>query len=150
MNHQKTTTRIEEDLNTLFKEYGLQKIVNAEKVKQWVWNAKGKTVMEAVNLFQKKTLRLFPQPKDIDEANRILHVLTDAWNSFPHKALGGKSPNERVQEATKTMPKRDRDDQRMPKVIIGNVEMEWEEYEQMLQEMKKAQKPFKKWDKCTK
>ena len=29
-----------------------------------------------------------------DEMSNILDVVTDAWNYFPHKALGGKSPEE--------------------------------------------------------
>jgi hypothetical protein len=29
-----------------------------------------------------------------DELSNILDVVTDAWNYFPHKALGGKSPEE--------------------------------------------------------
>jgi translation elongation factor EF-1alpha len=29
-----------------------------------------------------------------DELSNILDILTDAWNYFPHKALGGKSPEE--------------------------------------------------------
>jgi len=30
----------------------------------------------------------------MDEMSNILDIVTDAWNCFPHKALGGKSPNE--------------------------------------------------------
>lgn len=29
-----------------------------------------------------------------DELSNVLDIVTDAWNYFPHKALGGKSPNE--------------------------------------------------------
>jgi hypothetical protein len=29
-----------------------------------------------------------------DELSNILDILTDAWNYFPHKTLGGKSPKE--------------------------------------------------------
>jgi hypothetical protein len=29
-----------------------------------------------------------------DELSNILDILTDAWNCFPHKSLGGKSPEE--------------------------------------------------------
>ncbi|MGB7958246.1 MAG: hypothetical protein WCF77_05430 [Minisyncoccia bacterium] len=29
-----------------------------------------------------------------DELSNILDILTDAWNYFPHKSLGGKSPEE--------------------------------------------------------
>ena len=31
---------------------------------------------------------------EADELSNILDVVTDAWNYFPHKALGGKSPEE--------------------------------------------------------
>ena len=29
-----------------------------------------------------------------DELSNILDIVTDAWNYFPHKILGGKSPEE--------------------------------------------------------
>ena len=29
-----------------------------------------------------------------DELSKILDIVTDAWNYFPHKVLGGKSPEE--------------------------------------------------------
>jgi hypothetical protein len=29
-----------------------------------------------------------------DELSNILDLVTDAWNYFPHKTLGGKSPQE--------------------------------------------------------
>ena len=29
-----------------------------------------------------------------DELSNVLDVVTDAWNYFPHKTLGGKSPEE--------------------------------------------------------
>jgi len=29
-----------------------------------------------------------------DELSNILDIVTDAWNYFPHKTLGGKSPEE--------------------------------------------------------
>jgi hypothetical protein len=32
-----------------------------------------------------------------DELSNILDILTDAWNYFPHKSLGGKSPEEMLQ-----------------------------------------------------
>lgn len=33
-----------------------------------------------------------------DELSNILDILTDAWNYFPHKILGGKSPSEMVNQ----------------------------------------------------
>ena len=34
---------------------------------------------------------------NMDELSNILDVVTDAWNYFPHKILGGKSPEEMLQ-----------------------------------------------------
>lgn len=101
--------------------------------------------MEAVNRYQKQCLQLFPEPNDVDEMNNILQVFIDAWNYFPHKELGGKAPNDLVQEAMKKEPQPEVKSRKMPKVVVGGREMEWDEYERMLKEMERMQKPFKKW-----
>ncbi|MFH0820188.1 MAG: hypothetical protein V1908_00275 [Candidatus Peregrinibacteria bacterium] len=144
MKPQKTPKQAETNLNALFKKYGIHRKINVEQIKKWIWNEKGKG-MEAVNKYNKKCLQLFPEPKDIDEMNDILQIFVDAWNYFPHKELGGRSPNEVLQEEMKKMPKEDREKRDMPKVSVGGMEMEWEEYWQMLKEMEREQKPFKRW-----
>jgi len=35
---------------------------------------------------------------DPSNLSNVLETMTDAWNYFPHKALGGKSPAEILQE----------------------------------------------------
>lgn len=37
---------------------------------------------------------MFDRGGDASELSDILDLVTDAWNYFPHKALGGKSPKE--------------------------------------------------------
>jgi hypothetical protein len=44
-----------------------------------------------------KMIAMFDTGEGDDELSNILDVLTDAWNYFPHKALGGKSPEEMLQ-----------------------------------------------------
>lgn len=140
----KKSQQVEQSLNALFEKYHIQDKITVEKIKEWIWNASGQS-MEAVNQYHKKCFRLFPEPKDIDEMNDTMQVFTDAWNYFPHKELGGKAPNDLMKEAMKNAPKDDTDVHSMPKVIVGNREMEWDEYENMLKEMGREQKPFKKW-----
>jgi len=41
-----------------------------------------------------KMIAMFDTGEGGDELSNILDILTDAWNYFPHKALGGKSPEE--------------------------------------------------------
>lgn len=145
MNHtSKTHQQVEKALNTLFAKYHIQDKITVEEIKEWIWNASGQA-MEAINKYHKKCFQLMPEPKDIDEMNDIMQVFTDAWNYFPHKELGGKAPNDLMQEAIKNAPKDDSAVGGMPKVIVGNREMELGEYENMLKEMEREQKPFKKW-----
>ena len=95
-----------------------------------------------------KVVAMFDRGGDMSELSDVLELVTDAWNYFPHKALGGLSPKEkslqfREENPTKT---KNRDDQNsMPRVRVGNKEMSWDEHQAMLKEMEKAQKPFKKW-----
>lgn len=140
----KTTKQVEDKLNALIEKYRIKEKITVDEIKKWIWNAKGQA-MEAVNQYHKKCFQLFPEPKDIDEMNDIMQAFTDAWNFFPHKELGGKAPNELFKEGMKNVPKSETKDRKMPKIIVGGVEMEWDEYEEMLREMEKAQKPFKKW-----
>jgi hypothetical protein len=41
-----------------------------------------------------KMIAMFDTGEGGDELSNILDILTDAWNYFPHKALGGKSPKD--------------------------------------------------------
>lgn len=144
MNHNKTPKLVEKDLKALFKKYGIQNKITIEQIKKWIWNATG-PAMEASNKYHKKCLQLFPEPEDIDKMNDVLQVFVAAWNYFPHKELGGKSPNDIMQEEMKKMPKENRENKGMPKVRVGGREMEWDDFQEMLKKMEKAQKPFKKW-----
>lgn len=143
-NTDKTTKQVEDKLNALIEKYRIKEKITVDEIKKWIWNAKGQA-MEAVNQYHKKCFQLFPEPKDIDEMNDIMQAFTDAWNFFPHKGLGGKAPNELLKEGMKNVPKSGTEDRKMPKIIVGGVEMELDEYEEMLREMENAQKPFRKW-----
>lgn len=144
MKHPKTPEQVEKDLNQLFKKYGIERKITSKEIKQWIWNASG-PAMEALNKYHKKCLQLFPEPNDIDELNDIMQVFTDAWNYFSHKELNGKAPNDLMNEAMENASKDIPVVRSTPKVIVGNVEMEWDEYQEMLKEMEREQKPFKKW-----
>jgi hypothetical protein len=85
---------------------------------------------------------------DMSQLSNVLELVTDAWNYFPHKALGGISPTEKSLEyaekhPTKTKSKKGVDN--MPRVRVGEREMSWDEHQAMLKEMARAQEPFKKW-----
>ena len=41
---------------------------------------------------------MFDRGGDASELSNVLELVTDAWNYFPHKALGGISPAEKLLE----------------------------------------------------
>lgn len=146
--NKKDPQQVEKNLNALLQRYNVQNKVSVADIKKWVWNATG-GAMEASNKFQKKCLNLFPPAEDIDEMNNIMQVFVDAWNFFPHKELDGKSPDQMYREIYGEKVEKQSLDPKgkkeMPKVKVGDREMEWDEFQQMIKKMEKAQKPFKKW-----
>jgi len=45
-----------------------------------------------------KVVAMFDHGGDASELSNVLELVTDAWNYFPHKALGGISPAEKLLE----------------------------------------------------
>lgn len=45
-----------------------------------------------------KVVAMFDRGGDASEFENILDLVTDAWNYFPHKILGGISPAEQILE----------------------------------------------------
>ena len=45
-----------------------------------------------------KVVAMFDRGGDATELENVLDLITDAWNYFPHKVLGGISPAEKLLE----------------------------------------------------
>lgn len=45
-----------------------------------------------------KVVAMFDRGGDASELSNVLELVTDAWNYFPHRALGGISPAEKLLE----------------------------------------------------
>ena len=43
-----------------------------------------------------KVVAMFDRGVDASELSNVLELVTDAWNYFPHKVLGGISPAEQI------------------------------------------------------
>jgi len=147
LNYQKKTPKeVEKNLQKLLKEYRLDNKLSVKMIKNWILNDEGESAMDASNRFQKKWFKYFAHVKDIGEMNDILQYFVDAWNYFPHKSLGGKSPSDMMTEEIKKQPQQSRlQREKMPKVRVGGHEMEWDEYQKMLEKMELMQKPFRNW-----
>lgn len=46
-----------------------------------------------------KVVAMFDRGGDASELSNVLELVTDAWNYFPHKVLGGISPAEKLLES---------------------------------------------------
>ncbi|MDI6883339.1 MAG: hypothetical protein QMC93_02595 [Patescibacteria group bacterium] len=142
----KEAKQTEEELQALINEYHLKERLTTEMIRDWVWEARGETVAEAANKFQKKVFSYFREVKSIEELNKILRIFNNAWNYFPHKTLGGRSPKQMVEKELKKNPQLRREKtKKMPEVIVGGRKLSWDAYWMMIKEMEELQKPFKKW-----
>lgn len=137
---------VERNLQALLDEHGLSKKGTLDMVKEWIWDDADQPGMAAINKYEKKFLILFKRVRDSSELNRVTQILIDAWNFFPHRSLGGKSPNQMAKQALKDNPAlRKPAAQDMPDIVVGGERMGWTEYEAMITEMERRQVPFKRW-----
>lgn len=81
---------IEKQLNDIIKSLGLS--VNFEEIKEVIYNEQDQGALH--NIMSK-----FDNGQDIDELNKILAIVNEAWNYFPHRVLGGLSPAEKILES---------------------------------------------------
>ena len=83
---------IEKDLAEMLKE--TESNFSLQNVKDSIFNEEESDDMQ-------KVIAMFDRGGDISELNNILELVSDAWNYFPHKALKGLSPMERLLEYQK-------------------------------------------------
>lgn len=148
--------KAEEAVEKVIRKYGAEDSVSAADLKKWIYGSTSKNASIAMNLCLKKWLKPFGEAARPEEGNdkdafsELIAVFQDAWNVFPHKALGGKSPNEMVEEyqrqgAGEAAAKPETLSPNGPDIICGGRRMSWDDYGAMLKEMERRQKPFKKW-----
>lgn len=145
-NTDKTLKDIEDTLEGLLKKHGHEKELSVVLIKERILNASG-SAMEANNKYLIWWTQFFEKEFEARQFEPIMQAFTDAWNYFPHKALGNKSPNDLVCEMRESAPETDdkRCTTKMPTVIVGGESMSFDEYKAMLKRMERKQLPFKKW-----
>lgn len=80
---------IEVNVSELLKEVGSGLSFN--DIKNAIYNEKDKgDLMKIINVFGRG--------ENIDELNKIMSIISEAWNYFPHKSLDGLSPTEKLME----------------------------------------------------
>lgn len=63
--------------------------VSFNELKEMIYNEHGQSTLHEI-------IRKFDVGQDIDELNKIILVVNDFWNYYPHKVLGGLSPAEKI------------------------------------------------------
>lgn len=90
------TQAVEEKLEKLLEKLHLSKPITVGDIKDCIWNARKPN--DSFQLF----FLLTENEKDKEIIDETMHLLQDAWNYFPHRMLGGKSPNDLVLEYQQT------------------------------------------------
>ncbi len=69
-------------------------LLKLENIKTIIYNENNQNELTLI-------VKAFDKGQDVEALNSVLMVVNDAWNYFPHKALGGLSPAEKIQETDK-------------------------------------------------
>ena len=80
---------IEKQLNKIIESFNLS--INFEEIKEIIYNEKNKNTLYEI-------LSKFERGQGVDELNKILAIINEVWNYFPHKILDGLSPAEKILE----------------------------------------------------
>lgn len=78
---------IEEELLELLEE--TESEFTLDHIRETIYNEKEQGDMM-------KVVAMFDRGGDASELENILELISDAWNYFPHKIIGGLSPAERI------------------------------------------------------
>ena len=81
---------IKNQLNEIIDSMGLS--VSFDEIKKVIYNEQDQSALHEI-------ISKFNKGQDIDELNKILAIVNDAWNYFPHKILNGLSPVEKILES---------------------------------------------------
>lgn len=83
---------VRKELEKLVEQYKLADKFTTDDVLGWINDENESDAMKANREYQDKWMKYFTKVESINELNRVLQIFTNAWNYFPHKSLGGKSP----------------------------------------------------------
>lgn len=139
----KSIKTVESQLKKLIDEHKLTDKLSVKKIRLWVYKDNGEP-RKMLNLYMMKWMKYF-QNIDGAELEKAMGIFQDAWNFFPHSSLKGQSPNQMIKKIYGSEKKKRITSRKMPEVVVGGTRMSWAEYQKMLGEMKKRQRPFKKW-----
>lgn len=81
---------IEKQLNEVIGSLGLS--ISFKEIKEMIYNEQDQNALHEI-------MGKFDSGQDVDDLNKIMAIVNEAWNYFPHKVLGGLSPAEKILES---------------------------------------------------
>lgn len=90
VNPEHTREKIESQLTDIIRYYQID--ITLEEIKEMIFNEDGQEDFnKLIDIFTGKI------GGDVNEINAVLQIVNAAWNYFPHKALKGLSPIEKIE-----------------------------------------------------
>lgn len=91
------TNSLENKIEKLIKELNLQDEISLKELEEIILNEKegNKEFNYLISMFVSKI-------PDINRANEVAQIISDAWNTFPHKSLDGLSPQEVIKNSNES------------------------------------------------
>lgn len=87
-----TPEAVTERFRALTEKYHARDKVTIDEVKRRIYEAGDVHFQKTFPEYYEWAIGLFSEAKSADEMNEVMKLCSDAWNVFPHKDLGGKSP----------------------------------------------------------
>lgn len=83
------TNHLEKKIEELINELNLEDEISLKELKEIIYNEKegNKEFNYLISIFVSKI-------PDINRANAVAQIISEAWNTFPHKSLNGLSPQD--------------------------------------------------------
>lgn len=84
-----TNKQIEQQIVELISELHLESEISLKEVKDIIWNEKegNREFQLLISIFVKKI-------PNFERANEVAQIVSEAWNTLPHRSLEGLSPVE--------------------------------------------------------
>lgn len=88
---------LENKIEELIEELNLRDEISLKELKEIIYNEKegNKEFNYLMSIFVSRI-------PDINRANEIAQIISEAWNTSPHKSLGGLSPQEVIKNSNES------------------------------------------------
>lgn len=128
-------------INSLLEKYNLGGKLTLAMIEDWIYHDNNLPPRQALAEYQNKIFAYFPGLEKTEELEEILAIISKAWNCLPHRSLDGLSPNDLIHQETGQIQTETKPQE--PIITVGDHNLSWQEYEELIKQMELRQKPLK-------